>query len=232
MRPKQSKKRAKKTSGSRTKKTAKVARVSARRKKAPAKKTASKSKAASKSKSRKSKSKPRKATSPHPKLPALLKKLRPGRHAGGTLIITEPGAHHDEMSQWLMGNTDGRVALGRTVFGDIVVFRDLRDHAAAQGLRGADTACDIAVIDLNLKKMIVLAWSVEDFLKNLDVRKFQNTFLRRKLYDRVKSLLGEPGDGETYAFVPALALGGSEDETQVERQNWSVYQDILFQLTQ
>ena len=34
----------------------------------------------------------------------------------------------------------------------------------------------------------------------------------------------------TIAFVPALALGGSEDETQVERQNWSVYQNILFQL--
>lgn len=169
-------------------------------------------------------------SSPHPKLQWLLRKLRPGRYAGGTLVITEPGAHHDEMRQWLMGKVDGRTALGRTAFGDIVVFRDLRARAAAQGLRNAETACDVAVIDLNLKTMIVLAESAEALIEQLDQRKFQNVFLRRKLYDRVKMLHGELGDDETYAFVPALALGGSEDETQVQRQNWSVYQQLLFQL--
>jgi hypothetical protein len=217
-----------KHSKKRTKKAASKKAARKPPKKAPARKPKNAKKPAPKPKARASKAK--KATSPHPKLPILLKKLRPGRHAAGTLIVTEPGALHDEMSRWLEGNTDGRVALGRTAFGDIVVFRDLRERAAAQGLRGADSACDVALIDLNLKKMIVLGSSVEEFVRNLDEKKFQNTYLRRKLFDRVKSLLGEPTDDEAYAFVPALALGGSEDETQVERRNWAVYQDILFQL--
>jgi hypothetical protein len=166
----------------------------------------------------------------HPKLALLLDKLAPGRHAQGTLIITEPDAHLDQMSRWLGGNVEGRVALGRTAFGDLVVFRDLRARAAAQGLAGAEEACDIALIDLNLKKMVVIAWSVEELLENLDHLEFQQAYLRRELYDAARSRVGDYDDDEVYSFVPALALGGSEDPRTVERARWDVYQDILFQL--
>jgi hypothetical protein len=111
-----------------------------------------------------------------------------------------------------------------------VIFRDLRERAAAQGLPDAEEACDIALVDLNFKRMTVLAWSVEQFLEHLDDREFQEAFLRRELFDQVHDRLGTHADDETYAFVPALGLGGSEDASSVQRANWQVYQDILFQL--
>jgi hypothetical protein len=166
----------------------------------------------------------------HPKLALLLERLPPGRHAAGTLIVTKPGAHHAEMRRWLQGNVAGRVALGRSAFGDILIFRDLRKQAAAQGLASADEACDVALIDLNFKKMTVLAWSVEELLSHLDSAKFQRAFLRKKLYDQVKARLGDYGDDEAYAFAPVLALGGRESADSVQRSRWSVYQDFLLQL--
>jgi hypothetical protein len=99
----------------------------------------------------------RKARVAHPKLELLLEKLRPGHRANGTLIVSEPDAHLAEMKQWLMGNVDGRVALGRTAFGDIVILRDLRQRAAEAGLAGAEDACSVALIDLNYKGLTVLA---------------------------------------------------------------------------
>jgi hypothetical protein len=167
---------------------------------------------------------------PHPQLAMLLKKLPPGRYAGGTIIITRPDAHRREMSRWLMGKVDGRVALGRTAFGDILVFRDLRARATAEGLEGAAEACDVAMIELSFKKMTVLAWSAEQFLEQLDRRKFQDAFLRRRLYDKVKASLGDFANDEVYAFVPMLPMGGSETADSVERSKWSVYQDLLFQV--
>lgn len=167
---------------------------------------------------------------PHPKLDVLLQALPPGRHAGGTLMVTAPGAHAAEMSRWLMGKTTGRVALGRSAFGDILVFRDLRERAREQGDPEAEEACDIALIDLNFKRMNVLAWSVEELIAALDDPAFQKESLRKELFDEVQARLGAPGDDEVYAFVPALALGGSETAGTVERQKWGPYQDLLFQL--
>jgi hypothetical protein len=170
------------------------------------------------------------AESKHPKLAILIEKLPPGRYAGGTLMVTKPGTYHEQMSQWLMGNVEGRVAFGRSAFGDILVFRDLRKRSAEQGMENADEACDVAFIDLNLKRMTVLALSVEEFLAKLDDPTFQQKFLRKPLYDQVKARIGDYDDDQVYGFVPALALGGDEKPETVERSNWLVYQEILFQL--
>jgi hypothetical protein len=237
--------RAKATKKASSKQRAKAAPAKAKvAKKVPSKKSAkaapAKPNVAKKAVARKApKATPAKAKTPkkaakafgdHPSLEKLLSQLPPGRYAEGTLIVTEPGLHHAEMSRWLIGNVEGRVALGRTAFGDILVFRDLRERAAARGLPGVDDACDVALIDLNQKKMTVLAWSVEAFLDELDDREFQETYLRRTLYDEVKPRLGDYGDDEAYAFVPALGLGGGEKAAGVERANWEVYQEILFQI--
>lgn len=166
----------------------------------------------------------------HPSFALLTASLPPGRHAGGAIVITPPDAHHAEMSTWLGGRVTGRVAIGRTAFGDLLVFRDLRDVAAAQGLPGADTACDIAMVEMNHKSMVILGYSVEEFLDNLGDPAFRRAYLRGPLYKLAKTLLGDFADDEAYTFVPALPLGGSETADCIQRGNWQVYQSILFQL--
>lgn len=75
----------------------------------------------------------------HPKLSWLIQALPPGRYAGGLLQISPPGAHARELEPWLMGRTAGRTSIGRTAFGELLVFRDLRDHAASLGMEDADS---------------------------------------------------------------------------------------------
>lgn len=165
----------------------------------------------------------------HPGYALLSSKLKPGRHAGGLLFVTPFGAHDDEMGPWLMGKTDGRRAIGRTAFGDIVVFRDLSARAKELGMSDPHTACDVAMIDIHYKRMTMLADSAKSFLESLDRPEWQKAFLRADLYKQAKKRLGDYGDDECFCFVLALAFGGSEDAASVQRANWRVHQDILRQ---
>ena len=165
----------------------------------------------------------------HPAYKRLVERLKPGRYAGGMLLITVPGAHDEEMAAWLMGRTDGRRSLGRTAFGDIVVFRDLSARARELGLPGAESACDVAIVDVHHKKMTMLAESVDELLDRMNHVDWQRAYLRRDMYLEARKRIGDYKDDECYGFALALALGGSEDADSVRRFNWPVHQDILLQ---
>lgn len=165
----------------------------------------------------------------HPAYQRLVEKLKPGRHAGGMLLITEPGAFDRQMAAWLMGRTDGRRSLGRTAFGDIVVFRDLRARAKELGLPGAEAACDVAMVDVHHKRMTMLAESVDELLDRMNHVDWQRAFLRRDMYLEARKRIGDYGDDECYGFALALAMGGSEDAQSVRRFNWPVHLEILLQ---
>ena len=104
-----------------------------------------------------------------------------------------------------MGRTAGRTSIGRTAFGELLVFRDLREHAASLGMEDAELACDVAAIDIHFKRMKVLSMSAEEFVELLDDAEWQNAFLRKPLYEAAKARLGEWGPTECYGFVPALS---------------------------
>ena len=166
----------------------------------------------------------------HPEYALLISKLKPGRYAGGMLLISAPGEHDDEMGPWLNGNTDGRRSIGRTAFGDIVVFRDLRSRAEELELDGAAVACDVSIIDIHYKRMVMIAETVNGLLGSLDDRAWQDEHLRGAMYRDVKARVGDYADDECFCFVPALAFGGSDDASSVERANWLVHQALLIQM--
>lgn len=165
----------------------------------------------------------------HPSFVSLTKRLKPGSYAGGLLIITAPGALDDAMHDWLMGNVAGRRSIGRTAFGELLVFRDLRERARELGVDDSEREADVALVDVHFKKMTVLGNSIEAFLDSLDDADFQEAFLRRSMFDEVKRRLGPCAPNECYGFVPALSLGGSEEAASVQRVDWRVHQAILLQ---
>ena len=165
----------------------------------------------------------------HPSFLSLTKRLKRGSYAGGLLVITAPGALDDAMHDWLMGNVAGRRSIGRTAFGELLVFRDPRERARELGVGDPEREADVALIDVHFKKMTVLGNSIEAFLDSLDDADFQEAFLRRSMFDEVKRRLGPCAPNECYGFVPALSLGGSEDAASVQRVDWRVHQAILLQ---
>ena len=166
---------------------------------------------------------------PHPKLAVLTKKFKPGRYADGLVLFTKPGALDRELAPWLMNRMDGRVSLGRTAFGEFIVFRDLRERALLNGDVEPEFACDIAIVDIHTKQMKVPVHSVEEWAGFIDDANWQSDFFRKALHDKVKAKLGAYGDDECYGFVPALALGGAEEPAFVARQKWREHQAILLQ---
>ena len=165
----------------------------------------------------------------HPQYRELIEKLKPGWHAGGLLFVMQPGELDDEMTDWLMGRIAGRRSIGRTVFGDFILFRDLRDRARETGDGDPETEADVAMIDIHYKRMDVLGYSIAEVLEKLDDPSFQKAFFRKELADAVRARIGAPKDNECYGFVPALALGGSEDAASVASVDWRVHQAILIQ---
>jgi hypothetical protein len=166
----------------------------------------------------------------HPKLTWLLANLKPGRHAGGLLQFSQPGIHAAQLGPWLMGRTEGRTSIGRTAFGELLVFRDLRNHATELGMDDAEFACDVAAIDIHFKRMKILATSAEEFVEVLDDPEWQRAFLRQPIYAAAKKRIGDWEHHECYCFVPALALGGSEHAATVQRVDWRVHQALLLQM--
>jgi hypothetical protein len=177
------------------------------------------------------KPRPRRALSidSHPSFQRLTETLKPGRYARGLVFITEPGALDEEMTDWLMGNVEGRRSLGRTAFGELLVFRDLRSRAAELGSGDPERESDVVLVDIHYKKMRVLSQDVEGFLDALEDPEFQSTYLRKELYEAVRAKVGPPSETECYGFVPALALGGREEVGSVQRLDWKVHQAILIQ---
>lgn len=211
---------------------AKAKKTSKPSKAKPAKKVVAKKKTVAKSKPRSkavAKPKAKGGVDAHPGYALLASKLKPGRYAGGMLFVTKLGEHDDEMGPWLMGKTDGRRAIGRTAFGDIVVFRDLSGRAKELGLPDPHTACDVAMIDIHYKRMTMLADSAKSFLDSLDDTDWQKAYLRADMYEQAKKRLGDYSDDECFCFRLALAMGGSEDVASVQRANWRVHQEILRQ---
>lgn len=166
---------------------------------------------------------------PHPKLAAFKKQFKPGRHADGLLLFTRAGALDEELGPWLKNRMQGRVSLGRTAFGEFIVFRDLRARALENGEADAHLACDIAIVDIHTKQMKVAAHSVDEWVERIDDPKWQNQFFRKALHDKVKTRLGAYAADECYGFVPALELGGAEQPAFVARQKWREHQAILLQ---
>lgn len=166
---------------------------------------------------------------PHPQFTAFTKQFKPGRYADGLLLVTPPGALDAELAPWLVNRMSGRVSLGRTAFGEFLVFRDLRERALLNGDAEPEVACDFVVVDIHTKQMKVLAHSLEALVGFIDDASWQTDFLRKALYDQVKSKLGACADDECYGFVPALVLGGAEAPGFVARQKWREHQAMLLQ---
>lgn len=127
-----------------------------------------------------------------------------------------------------MGNSGGRVALGRGAFGELIVFRDLRQKARELGHLEVDPY-DIALIDIHLKRMKLIALSNDELLEGLETPQFRRAFFRGDLFDAARARHGELSDDECFAFVPALTFGGSEDAASARKHRWMTHQALLLQ---
>ena len=145
--------------------------------------------------------------------------LDPGAYGEGLFWLCDPADMKETFAPWVNPRPGvSMVPFGRSAFGDVfyVAFTD-------------DVEPSPGVLDVHYKTMRpAYARDLEDFFDRvlLDPA-YRAEELREARFHRAMDELGPLGPGECYHFVPALALGGSED--QVAKGDWSVHLHLLRQ---
>lgn len=155
-----------------------------------------------------------------------------GSFGGGVMWITAPQELQAMLDVWLP-SSPRRIPFARSAFGDVFYFRDLREEARAKGLTGEvpGELFDVSVVRPDFFEVTVVAFSIEELFE--EVLGFADNIegvLRRDLVDAASEIYGPLEADEQFGFVPALALGGSEDITSVQKVKMLVHTSILRQL--
>ncbi|HSC80585.1 MAG TPA: GAD-like domain-containing protein [Chitinolyticbacter sp.] len=158
---------------------------------------------------------------PEPLL-ALWQRVGLGRYGNGLITLVNPDDYKDQLYGWLMYDEEdpSRLPIAVTAFGLLIYYRRLGEDAE-----------DVAYIDPNLREAGVLAWSLEAaFNEALCSTETQAELLDAELFAAALTRLGLLRAGQSYCFVPALALGGAKTPEQLEIGDAAVQLDLLLQL--
>ncbi|WP_187359894.1 GAD-like domain-containing protein [Chitinolyticbacter meiyuanensis] len=158
---------------------------------------------------------------PEPLL-TLWQRVGLGRYGNGLITLVNPDDYKHPLYGWLMYDEENpsRLPIAVTAFGLLIYYRRLDEDAA-----------DVAYIDPNLREAGVLAWSLEAAFNDvLCSTETQAELLDAELFAAAFARLGPLKTGQSYCFVPALALGGAKVPELLEIGDAAVQLDLLLQL--
>jgi hypothetical protein len=166
-------------------------------------------------------------------LVALWTEVGWGTFGNGLIHIVDPASIADGLELFLGSDNPARIAIARNAFGDIYYYRDMREEARMKGMTGENPGelGDLSYVDVHFKFVDILALDVEEL--------FNETFadpdniegaLRGSLARAAREIYGPLASDECFCFVPALALGGSEDIASIQKVQMHVHWAILSQM--
>ncbi len=143
-----------------------------------------------------------------------------GNYADGLIKVINPADYADSLYEWLGGEDESKLPIAMTAFGDIFYYRKL-----------TDTDEDVSFLDIHHRQIDVCIWSLNDFFNSFIVDKDAiEEYLKKKLFERASKEKGSINYDEIYYFIPALAIGGSEDIKHIDKGIATVHQSLLFQM--
>jgi hypothetical protein len=133
----------------------------------------------------------------------------------GLLWLVNPQDFEDAVEDWVAEQDRPAVVFARTAFGDLFVWANNQVYFLS----------------------VHHGW-FEDITDDMEIffngilcdKQYLDKGLRGKLFRKALPKLGAPEPDECYAFVPALALGGSEDAGSLQRVKLREHLAVLAQL--
>lgn len=168
--------------------------------------------------------------------PALLdfySRVGVGSFGAGLVFVLPPPVLQPMLDVWIPSSPK-RIPFARTAFGDLFYYRDLADEAREKGMTGERPGelGDVSWVDVHYGVIEVLALSIEAFFGDVLAEPSNVAgVLRGPLAHAAQEIHGPLDAAHQLAFVPALALGGSEDLASVTRVDMLVHTSILRQST-
>ncbi len=154
-----------------------------------------------------------------------------GSFGGGIFWLSTPADLQPALDVWLPPSPR-RIPFGRSAFGDLFYYRDLREEARAKGFTGENPGelSDVSVVRVEYSDITVCASSIQDLCD--EILGFEDNIegvFRGDLVRAATEIFGPLAAHEQFGFVPALALGGAEDLSCVQKVALLVHTSILKQ---
>jgi hypothetical protein len=144
-----------------------------------------------------------------------------GHYNQGLFQLVDPKDFRSVLDTWLGKTVDNYTPFAITAFGELFYYRKL-----------SPTEGDICLVDIQFRKIEVIAWEMDDFLDNfLTHASEQEEWLRKSLFDEALQNLGVLSKNEVYTLAPILALGGAFSLNHLSKGNAQVYQELVFAMT-
>jgi hypothetical protein len=137
-----------------------------------------------------------------------------GAFAGGFLWLVDPEQLADPLEEWL-GHREA-LAFMRTAFGNTLIWYQGQVH----------------YLDVLYARLLPPLTDQIDLFFNYSLcrERYLDKSLDRPTYLKALPRLGVPTRDEVYAYVPALALGGSGDAASLQKVNLREHLSFLAQL--
>jgi hypothetical protein len=145
-----------------------------------------------------------------------------GRYGDGLIQLVNPDEYKPVLYGWLMLATPNpdRIPIAISAFGKLFYYRKL-----------AEGAEDVAFIDPHWRSTDVVNWSLEDFFNDsMCDEEIIEDVLQSELFTECVAKYGALAENEIYFYVPALALGGSEDVNSMDKGSALVHLELLLQM--
>ena len=142
-----------------------------------------------------------------------------GNYGGGLLKIINPTDYVDMVTLWL-GEQEACFPILMTGFGTLFIYRRL-----------SETADDICLLDVHYRRSGSFSVAFSDFFEHIiPSEAFAEQFLRTELFQEASAQHGSLAEDEIFFFAPALAWGGEESLSYIEKGNAVVHQHLLFEM--
>ncbi|MFW1857271.1 GAD-like domain-containing protein [Acinetobacter defluvii] len=145
-----------------------------------------------------------------------------GFYGNGLIQIINPELYQDNLWDWLLKSEPdmNRLPIAISAFGVIFYYRKLSDEDE-----------DISFIDPQTSEVDVTVWSMEEFFNDwLGDDEIIEVFLEKSLLEQVQQKYGKLSENQMYCFLPALRLGGSKEDLNLDIGSALVHLDFLYQL--
>ncbi len=142
-----------------------------------------------------------------------------GNYGGGLLKIIDPADYVETLTLWL-GEQEDCFPILMTGFGTLFIYRKL-----------SETADDMCLLDIHYRRSGSFSTGFSDFFERiLPAESFAEQFLRVDLFQEASAKHGGLAENEIFFFAPALAFGGAESISYIEKGNAAVHQRLLFEM--
>ena len=155
------------------------------------------------------------------KLPAkilqLWREVGWGSYEEGLFFIDNPEPYQVVLEGWLGSEADATIAIGRTAFADLFLWRN----------------GEIQFLDAQYGRIFsITKMPFIFFCSTLIAEDYLQDVLRKSLFDKALDTVGRLQQSQCYAFVPALALGGSVTVDNINIVQFREHSALLAQLQQ